>query len=194
MKLLQEILTDFKKMIIEPAKAFEASEKKPLKYSLIYALFGMIIFGALSAIVSALSQNGNSPLNEFGFGPAQIFLLMFVIVAIGGFFGILLGGLWMHFWAYVFGARQGLVQTIKIAAHARTPVYLFEWIPLVGILASIWSTILFGLGLMKLQKMSFGRAAGVIIVGIVIPGIILGLIFLFVVMSIISSGEELVAF
>jgi hypothetical protein len=86
--------------------------------------------------------------------------------------GLVIGALWIHLWAMVVGAKNGLEQTMKSVFYGATPMYLLGWIPFVGILASLWGLVLVGIGLMRLQNLSSGRAILAILIAIVIPVVI----------------------
>jgi pilus assembly protein TadC len=72
----------------------------------------------------------------------------------------------------VFGAKKGLNQTLKSVFYGGSPNYLLGWIPLINIIAGLWSLVLAGIGLTRLQGIKGGKAAGAIIIAILIPLII----------------------
>ena len=149
-----------KAFITEPGKAFEREQKTPVSEALIYGLKGFLILAIMLSITSIFN-----PIGALGWTIPFILILIFV----GGFVGILVNALWYHLWAYVFGARQGYKETIKILFFAETPVYILGWIPFVNIIAGIWSLVLVGIGLKKLQKLSTGRAVAAIAIAVLIP-------------------------
>ena len=100
-----------------------------------------------------------------------------------GFFGMLITALWYHLWAYIFGARQGYKNTIKALFFGSTPTYIFGWIPFVNIIAGIWSLVLLGIGLKKLQKLSTGRAIATVLVAVIIPLAIIGALVLWAILN-----------
>lgn len=160
-----------KGFILSPAKAFKAEKKTSLGEAFKYGFIGLLVLGALSALMALIMPTTNQ-LPEV-IGPGLGAAITFFVIAIVGFIGLLVNGLWLHLWAYVFGAKQGLSETIKIVFYSETPSYYLGWIPLLNIVAGIWTIILSGIGLMHLQKLSRGRAAGAIIVAVVIPIIII---------------------
>ncbi len=167
--------------ITQPAKAFDAEEKTDLGKAMVYGLLGLLIRSALAAVLLAIGIGvfGIAIGGLFGAGAlggmmgsnlgVLIGILVFVVGVIGGFIGLLVMGLWIHLWAYIFGARQGLGQTVKTAFYANTPDYALGWIPMVSIATSIWSLVLFGVGLTRLQKLPTGKAAAAVIIGVVLP-------------------------
>lgn len=101
-----------------------------------------------------------------------------IAIIIGGLIGILIGSLWMHIWVYAVGGRKGVGQTIKSMAYGSTPSLLLGWIPLLGIIFSIWSLVVSIIGIRQLHEISTGRAVLAYILGaIIIPIIIYVIIF-----------------
>ncbi len=159
-----------KGFILSPAKAFKAEKKTSLGEAFKYGFIGLLVLGALSALMSLILPTSQmSDLVSPGIGA----LLSFCIIVFAGFIGMIFQGLWLHLWAYVFGARQGWRQTIKLVFYSETPSFYLGWIPLLNIVAGFWTWILGGVGLMQLQKLSLGKAVGTIIVAVVIPSIII---------------------
>jgi len=101
---------------------------------------------------------------------------LFIGALIGGIVGILILGIWMHIWAYAFGGRIGLTQTIKTLMYSATPFFLLGWIPGLNILGLIWTLLLVLTGLMELQEMYSGRAILALIFSLVVPMVIMGAI------------------
>jgi hypothetical protein len=174
-----------KGFIMGPGKAFEAEKKTSLKEALIYGLKGMFIFAIPYSII-------------FGFSiflsGSTISLLVIPLILIGlpllGVAGGVLGALWYHLWAYIFGAKQGWVNTTKALFYANTPIYILGWIPIVNLVISIWSLILFGMGLKRLQKLSTGRAAAAILIAVLIPVL---LIIGFLIWMVLTFGPAILA-
>jgi hypothetical protein len=172
-----------KAFITKPGKAFEAEHKTTLKATMIYSLKGFLIFAVLYGIVQTFITSV-AGINPFGM---LMFPILFLLILIGGFLGMLVGSLWYHLWAYVFGARQGIRNTIKAVLFGSTPTYIFGWIPIVNIITGIWSLVLLGIGLKKLQKLSTGRVVGAILTAVLIPLIIVAAILIFAVFPLLDT-------
>jgi hypothetical protein len=155
-----------KAFITKPGKAFEAEHKTTVKEAVIYSLKGFLVLAILLTMVAGF----------LGIMAQQISLamipIMFFAILLGGFGGLLVASLWYHLWAYIFGARQGVRNTIKATLFSSTPTYVLGWIPLVNYITGIWSLILLGIGLKKLQKLSTGRAIAAVVIAVLIPLII----------------------
>ncbi len=154
--------------LTHPKNSFLEKSKTTIGEAMIFGLKGYALFGLLLSIVIAiiLAMAGQSTLSLI---MVPIFLLLIPFF----FVGTLLVSLWLHLWAYVFGARNGLDKTIKATFYSSAPIFALGWIPLASLVAVFWTPILCGMGLKQLQKMSTGRAAATVIVAIVIPAILI---------------------
>jgi hypothetical protein len=93
--------------------------------------------------------------------------VIFALLAVlGAFAGLFIGGAWTHLFVRAFGGRKGYWNTIKAFAYGNTPVFLFGWLPLVGMLFSIWGLVLNIIGISRLHEMPTGRAVGAVLVSI----------------------------
>ncbi len=174
-----------KGFITSPGKAFEAERKTSLKEALIYGLKGMFIFAIPYSIIFGFSIF----LGGGAVGLVVIPLMLFGLPLLGVAGGVL-GALWYHLWAYVFGAKQGWANTTKALFYANTPTYILGWIPIVNIVIGIWSLILFGMGLKRLQKLSTGRTIAAIVVAVLIPALV---IIGFLVWMVLTFGSAILA-
>ncbi len=159
-----------KAFITKPGKAFEAEHKTSVKEAILYGLKGSLILAILLGTILGIT----SPIGNFGLLAIPV---MIVVTFVLNFFGLFLGALWCHLWAYIFGARQGVRNTLKALAFSSTPTYILGWIPLVKYITGLWSLVLLGIGLKKLQKLSTGRAVAAVVIAVLIPLIIIIILF-----------------
>jgi hypothetical protein len=116
----------------------------------------------------------------YDFDPV-IFALLAVL---GAFAGLFIGGAWTHLFVRAFGGRKGYWNTIKAFAYGNTPVFLFGWLPLVGMLFSIWGLVLNIIGIRQLHEMPTGRATGAVLLSMVAAIVIAVLVAVAVVLLI----------
>jgi hypothetical protein len=102
---------------------------------------------------------------------------------LGAFASLFIGGSWTHLFVWAFGGRKGYGNTIKAFAYGYTPVFLFGWLPFVGMLFSIWALVLNIIGIRQLHEISTGRAIGAVLLGVltliiiaVLIGVLVGLL------------------
>lgn len=175
-----------------PTNSFDAEKKTPIGEAFKYMLILAIIMSFLGALISAASVSFASvfiPPEAAAFtNPIFIFVTVLVTFYIGIIITSLLEGLWLHLWAYVVGAKNGLEQTMKSVFYGQTPTYLLGWIPVVNIITVVWSLVLTGIGLMRLHGITGGKAALAIIIAVLIPIIIIGALFATLLASLISLG------
>ena len=178
--------------LTEPTKSFDAEKKTSTGEAFKYMLVLAIIIAFLGALVSAVSvgfANIFIPPEAAAFtNPLFIFVTVLVTFYMGIIIGSFVWGLWLHLWAYIMGAKNGLEQTLKSVFYGGTPNYLLGWIPLVGLITAVWSFVLTGIGLMRLHGITGGKAALAIIIAIIIPLAIIGLVFATLLVSLMSLG------
>jgi len=151
----------------------------------IYVILRTIVFYTLERRVlqtlwDLLGSSDAAPY-LYHFDPV-IFALLGVLGAFGGLF---IGGSWTHLFVWAFGGKKGYGNTIKAFAYGNTPVFLFGWLPFVGMLFSIWALVLNIIGIRQLHEISTGRAVGAVLLSIVTLGVIIALIVLLVVLLVV---------
>jgi hypothetical protein len=146
----------------------------------IYAILRTIVFYTLERRVFQTLWDllGVSDAAVYRFDPV-IFGLLAVV---GAFASLFISGSLTHLFVRAFGGRKGYGNTIKAFAYGNTPLFLFGWIPFVGMLLWIWALVLNIIGIRQLHEISTGRAVGAVLLGIVALIIIGVLIGLFVVL------------
>ena len=192
-----------KGFLLKPAETFRATASESLNSAFQYYVILLIIYSILLAIVISVSlgvtyytlpltgvlgSNGASIMNAFTpflvsyalFLPYLMFLVML--------FGIFLSGLCYHVFVILFGGQKGVAQTVKAVMYAWTPFFLIGWIPFISIIGVIWSWILIIIGIRENQEMTYGMAALVLIVPL-----ILSLIFFIGLFAVIVSFISAIA-
>lgn len=165
-----------------PAETFEASKEETLSDAYVYCFPLLVIFSVLLAVIIGIVLANPVAQSILGMRPdlelLKIITLMSVSgIILGGTVGVLIAGIWMHIWAYAFGGRNGLEQTIKVLLYAATPLLVLGWIPVIGTaIGAIWSLLLLLTGLMHLQGMYSGRAILALVAALVVPMVIMGVI------------------
>ncbi|NIQ17684.1 MAG: hypothetical protein GTN43_02640 [Candidatus Aenigmarchaeota archaeon] len=158
-----------------PEKSFNSVKGEKLGEAFKFMLVVAIVFAVLNGIVAGLMASF-FPMGLGMMGGATLLPVMIVGSIVGGYIGLIIfltiWGLWLHLWAYIFGARKGLEQTLKTVYYGFSPHYLLGWIPVVSILITLWSLVLQGMGIKNLHGITGGRAALALIVAILIPLII----------------------
>ena len=176
-----------------PVSTFNNVEAEALGSALKYFTIWVVIYTILRTIVFYTLERrvfetlwdllglGDAPLYLYRFDPV-IFTLLAVL---GAFAGLFISGSWAHLFVRAFGGRKGYANTIKAFAYGETPLFLFGWIPFVGMLFWIWTLVLDIIGIRQLHEISTGRAIGAVLlsmVALIIIGVLIGLfIVLFVV-------------
>lgn len=167
--------------LTDPGRSFDAEKNTNLNDAFKYLLILAVITAVLGAIVAAFWTTfaytfippGSIPPEATGFmNPPVIFVTSLVAGYVGAIITSVIWSLWLHLWAYVLGAKNGLAQTMKSVFYGGTPNYLLGWIPFINFIAAIWSFVLAGMGLMRFHGITGGKAALSIIIALVIPLVI----------------------
>ena len=175
MQEFMKALEKGKMFLMEPTKSFKSVQKASFGDAFRYFLLLAIVSSVLSGIIAAP------------------FIGVFAIVTIIStyiFFivGLFIGGVILHIFAWLFGARKGFEQTLKTVAYASTPGLLFMWLPIIGWLISLYTIVLEILGLKNLQGMSTERAALAVLVPIILLAIAVAILFFMAISFLAATG------
>ena len=161
------------------AEALGSALKYFTIWILIYAILRTIIFYTLERRVLQtlwdLLGSSDAALYLYHFEPVAFALLG----VLGAFASLFISGSWTHLFVRAFGGRKGYGNTIKAFAYGYTPVFLFGWLPFVGMLFSIWALVLNIIGIKQLHEISTGRAIGAVLLGVltlVIIAVLIGVL------------------
>ena len=179
-----EIVRDYLKtatgFLRESSKAFNAVKKKDVREAFRYLLVLGFIVAILQIIVQLLIGFATTDMEQafasYYANPAYSIAYTFIVIYLSSVVSSTIVALWLHLWAFIFGARKGLGETIKTVFYGQSPLYLMGWIPLLNFVAMIWSFILMGTGLTRLQSMDAGKAAAAMLLAVIIPLIIVGIL------------------
>ncbi len=183
--------------LTDPGTSFDNEKTTTLNEAFKYLLVLAIITAVLGAVMAAFWMSFATGFIPFGsippeatafMNPATIFVISLVTGYVGAIIISVIWGLWLHLWAYVLGAKNGLVQTMKSVFYGGTPNYLLGWIPLVNIITMIWSWVLTGMGMVRFHGITGGRAALAIIIAIIIPVVIIAAFFAALIASLVGLG------
>ena len=159
----------------EKTTTFSDAFKYLLVLGIIVSVLGAVVAVFWTSFAFSFIPTGAIPPEAAGFVSApSIFVMSLAAGYVGLVIGALIWGLWLHLWVYIVGARKGIEQTMKSVFYGYTPNYLLGWIPLVNLIAAIWCFILTGMGIVKYQEITGGKAALAIIIALVIPVVIIG--------------------
>ncbi len=157
--MLNEIFQKALEFLQRPAKAYDREKATDVIEAFKYMAVLFLVVSVLSAIMA---------LNPISFVLTYVSGIIFAVIA----------GLWLHLWAYIFGAKKGLHQTLKTVFYGGTPSYLLGWIPFIAILFWLWSLYLQWIGLQKLHDMPGNKALLSILIAFILPLIILTILAL----------------
>ncbi|PWB51712.1 MAG: hypothetical protein C3F06_09880 [Candidatus Methanoperedenaceae archaeon] len=169
-----------KGLLLEPSKTFDALKDEPLDGALKYYICIAAIYSALFALLLGFAGSLFGSMMGFGnlgmmmgagagIGAAITFFVVFMVMAVAGAF---IGGAILHIFVYIAGGRKGLTQTIKAGMYGSTAPLLFGWLPIINIIAGIWSLVTEIIGIRQLHEITTGRAVLAMVLPLVITFIL----------------------
>ncbi len=172
-----DLIEKVKGFLLEPSRTFQYFREDSLAYALKYYFILYLVYVALDILVRIFFGDLiNSLMGEYAMisvnaGTEEIIIgsiydAVYVIPA------IFIGGAFLEVGVYIVGGRMGLNQTIKAILYSSTPTLLFGWVPVLNIIAGIWSIVLNIVGIREFHGISSERA----ILAMTIPIILLLLI------------------
>jgi hypothetical protein len=168
-----------------PLSTFNNVEAEALGSALKYFTIWVVIYTILRTVIFYTVERRifESFWNLLGLSDAALYLYQFdpvifaLLAVVGAFAGLFIMGSWAHLFVRAFGGKKGYGNTIKAFAYSYTPLFLFGWIPFIGMLFWIWALVLNIIGIRQLHEISTGRAIGAVllsIVALVIIGVLIG--------------------
>ncbi len=156
-------------------KVRETSFGETFKYFVILSLIPSVILGIVYTIAgTVITGIFGAPFLGMAVGILMIPLaLVFIVI------GAIIGGVIFQIFVYIVGGRKGIDQTLKAVMYGLTPALLFGWIPLIGIIAALWSLVLEIIGIRELHEITTGRAVtamALMIVVLVIVNVVISAI------------------
>jgi hypothetical protein len=170
--MIDTLITKAMGFLTNPVETFQQSRADEPKA--VFTYFGILLLfhAVLSAIIAALLGFGGMPMFP-GIQPGPAFpVMVFFMMLVGGVICTLVFAAWLHLWVYVVGGRKGIMQTVNAVIYGSTPRLLLGWIPLLGIIFTLWSLVLGVLGIRELQEISTGKAILAVAIAVIIPIII----------------------
>ena len=179
-----------------PSNTFNNVEAETLGSALKYFTIWVVIYVILRTVVFYTLERrvfealwdllglSDAPLTLYHFDAVAFGLL----AVLGAFAGLFISGSWTHLFVRAFGGRKCYGNTMKAFAYGETPLFLFGWIPFVGMLFPLWALVLNIIGIRQLHEISTGRAVGAVLLSIVALGVIIALVVTFVVLLFVVSA------
>jgi len=174
-----------------PSNTFNNVEAEALGSALKYFTIWVVIYAILRTIVFYTLERRVFQIlwNLFELSDAAVYrfdpVAFALLAVVGAFASLFIGGLWTHLFVRAFGGRKGYRNTIKAFAYGNTPLFLFGWIPFVGMLFPLWAWVLNIIGIRQLHEISTGRAIGAVLLSILLSIIALTIISVLVVLFVV---------
>jgi hypothetical protein len=166
---------------MDPAAAFRNAQSDELGEALKYFAIILAINSVLSGLMVMIGLGASTGIPGMGVGVAGG-IAAIIGNFIGGIIGLFVCGLIVHIFVALIIGGNGIWQTINAMIYGATPAMLFSWIPFIGILAALWSLVLYIIGIRELHDTTTGKAA----IAVLLPVIIL--VVLVIVLAVVVAG------
>ena len=167
--------------LFSPTKTFNETKQDSIDDAFMFflrllvlnvVLVGVVLYFTFSTISSMTEEFMPS---DIYFGNEFTFLMFISIISagiIGTTLGIFISSAILHIFVFIVGGRNGVGQTTKAVIYGYTPNLVLGWIPLVGLIGSIWSVILNIIGIREYHETSTKRAVLAALLPIIIIAIL----------------------
>jgi len=163
--MTKDMFSRIKLVLTDPTKFFKGiKSEKGIKTAFGYFAIMFLVLSVLSAIVAllfgpAVDQWAASIFNFEVETQTTSELLMGLVFAypLGLLMSFVGAGL-LHLWIWLFGGREVYAKTYQLMTYAKTPEFIFGWIPVVNLFTWIWGLILLVIGTHIVHKVSMTRS------------------------------------
>ncbi|MDR2855059.1 MAG: YIP1 family protein [Methanomicrobiales archaeon] len=188
---ISSMIETTKGFLLNPVETFQqhadTSLAKAFQYYavlvLVFAVLFAIVEGALLSFASVFSHGGGL----IGLATGTFVLFIISIVILASLIGIFFNGLFQHIFVLLVGGEQGVAQTLKAFMYSSVPALIFGWIPIINIIAAIWSLVLLIIGIRELHKISTTNAIAAVLIPAVLF-ILIGITFVLCMIAFIGLG------
>lgn len=201
MNKTQQIIKRFTVLLSDPVTFFKDLKSEKGVSTAFFYLNGMVavslILGAITSFIMGnfftdwLSTITNVPL--LGTDTANPNLLFLVIGLIVMFIMQILGSFVctgvLHVWALLFGGKAKYAKSYQLYVYAKAPQLLFSWIPVVGVVAWIYSLILLIIGTQHVHDIKKSTAVLMFVIPFAVI-LVLALVFLALAIAIIVANPS----
>ena len=180
-----DLIEKIQGFLLDPKNQFEKERKTKFKDALIYSGIGVLVLSIISTCMMYAFFDSLGMPAEIEAMKGPILAIIFFVILLASLLAFIIMGAWLHLIVYLMGAKEGIVQTIKVIFYSATPQYYLAWIGMIftflfpnsflryiSIIFSIWFLALIIIGLMKMQKLPTWKAVVALIIAL-LPLIIL---------------------
>ena len=199
--MLDTLIPKVKGFLFDPVETFRNSRLDETSAVVTCFFTLLVVFAGLSAIISfifivlmfflAAGFSTAATMPQSSEELAMVFgmpLIAFVLALVMSCILVLVYSIITHLWVYLLGGRRGFFPTLHAVLYSMIPYLLLGWIPLVGIIAFIWTLVLLFVGIREFQDLEDGRAAGAVIIPTFLLLVTIVIIVVLLFMAAISSG------
>lgn len=147
----------------------------------------LLLLQAISSVLSVASLYVIHPIFPFSVPLSLADAPAILLADFAGFVVALLAWTaWLHLWAALLGARNGLLPTFRAVAYGSGPRFWFAWLPFVSAFFVLWAGVNTAVGLRDLQKLSPGRSAAALLLAVLTALVV-------IILAALLIGPDLIA-
>lgn len=168
--MMDTIIAKAKGFLLNPVETFQQVKDDEPKIAFTYFAVLLFIYSLFTGFVKQIALDSTF----FNVFPAEsgifiVFITTFIVTCIAA----LIFAAWLHLWVYILGGKNGIMQTMKAILYGSTAHLLLGWIPVIGMLFSLWALMASILGVRELQNLSTGKAVTAFVIAVAIPLILI---------------------
>ncbi|MDP2750098.1 MAG: Yip1 family protein [Nanoarchaeota archaeon] len=161
------IITKIEKILFEPNVFFkELHKEKGIKTAYIYFAALFLLCSFLAVVVGFFFSKYYIALMSAVFGikipfAERSILQSLVVLIINYLFGlvtIFVGTGLIYLWCLIFGGKANYVKTFQMCVYSKTPVFVFGWVPVIGLFAWFYELGLLIIGTREIHKISKSKS------------------------------------
>lgn len=184
-----DIIEQARGFILDPVETFRNTRGDDLGEAIKYYAVILAVYAVLTGLMAMVGSDAYIDIPGF-VGTVGIGTAIGIIVAtfVGEIIGLLVISLIVHVLVALFIGGNGIEATARALAYASTPSMLFGWIPLVGLLAFVWTVILSVIGIREFHETTTGRAAVAVVLPVVAFAVLFVLLIAAIAAMVIAAG------
>ena len=179
-----------KSILKSPKKFFKDIEKeKGIKKAFQFLALFLAVFLIFNGIVTIITGNGEELPSQLASIPFwQLVVLFSLLIYVVSLLYSFLGAGIIYVWLRIFKGKRSYDDAYKLNTYSKLPIYLFGWIPFIGLLAWIYSFILLVIGTKEFYKFSTTKAVLIYLIPMVVIILILILVLGFLLFAVLPTG------
>lgn len=193
--MIQILIDDIRGVLLHPNKFFQNVRESGLPHAYRQYIVLLAFFSVIAGWIRMFDND--HAIREMlqivpDYGPyiaekicpiiAEFGIAIIIGTFLAGIYLVFIAGALIHPFVLLVGGEQGFGQTMKVQMYAATPTLLFGWVPVMGIIGIVWSSIIMVIGLKECAGLSLIRS----VLAVIVPIFLFASFFLIIIITIQS--------